>query len=269
LGNKDNVKVPEGVEDLRPDTGDIHWIIEAISHLDLLITPQSGPCFIAAGWGIPMWVYRSRQAYWDYTLNFDVCNVQRWWERKKDYTIFDELYRAGGWDGKGSGPGSEAEANQEYLWILHKILRYTPSIKTVLDIGCGDWQHMQHVDLDGKEYLGVDVSPYVIESNKRKFSRPGVSFQVSNPILEDFPQVDLIIIKDVLQHLPNADIATVLKKIRERSRFALIINDYTDLNRGDISVGEYRPVNVLLEPFNHPGLTIFGYIGKQVVLGIQ
>ena len=269
FGNRDNAQVPDGVEDWRQDTGDIGWIIEFVSRLDLLITPQSGPCFAAAGWRVPMWVHRSREAFWDWTLNFDMYKVERWWERRKDYSVFDRLYRSGGWSGMGSGPGSAADSNQEYLWILHKILRYTPSIKTVLDIGCGDWQHMQHADLEGKEYLGVDVSSYVIESNQRRFTRPGVSFRELNPILEDIPQVDLVIIKDVLQHLPNADTAIILKKIRERSRFALITNDYTDVNRGDIAVGEHRPINVLLEPYDHPGLTVYGYIGKQVVLGIQ
>src|SRR4029079_3330907 len=68
FGNKDNVKIPDGVEDRRAETGNIDGIIDFVSSLDLVITPQSGPCFIAAGWGIPMWVYRSKVAYWDYTL---------------------------------------------------------------------------------------------------------------------------------------------------------------------------------------------------------
>jgi len=268
IGNKDNTKVPVGVEDRRPDTGDIDWIIDVISNLDLLITPQSGPCFIAAGWGVPMWVYRSKEPYWDWTLNYDTYKVTRWWDRKIDYGVFDNLYRSGGWSGLGSGPGSAPEANKEYLWILHKILRYTPSINTVLDIGCGDWQLMRHADLQGKEYLGIDVSSFVIESNKKKFTSPGVSFKVMNPMLDDIPHVDLVIIKDVLQHLPNRDVVTVLRMIRKRSRFALITNDYADSNQGDIAIGEHRPINVLLEPFNHPGLTVYGYIGKHVVLGI-
>ncbi len=152
--------------------------------------------------------------------------------------------------------------------ILHKILRYTPSIQTVLDIGCGDWQLMQHVDLEGKDYLGIDVSPLVISANVSKFNRPGVQFKVLNPVVDDIPQVDFVIVKDVLQHLPNCDVATLLEKIRRRSRFALITNDYTDSNQCDIAIGEHRPINVLLEPFNHPGLTLYGYIGKHVVLGV-
>ena len=63
-----------------------------------------------------------------------------------DYSIFESIYRTGGWNGVGSGPGSNPATNKELLWLLHKVLRYTPSIKTVLDIGCGDWQLMQHAE---------------------------------------------------------------------------------------------------------------------------
>lgn len=266
IGNLDNTLIPEGVEDRRQAGGDIDWIINMVGRLKLLITPQSGPCFCAAGWRVPMWVYRSRESFWDYTLNYETYRVERWFERKADYSFFDRLYQQGGWDGKGSGPGSDPKVNQEYMTILHKIIRYTPTIRTVLDIGCGDWQLMRHVDIGNAQYLGVDVSPFIITQNISAFSKTNVSFKVLNPILEDIPNADLIVIKDVLQHLPNADVITILEKVRKKARFALITNDYTDQNRGDTMPGGHRPINVLLEPFNLPGVTIFGYIGKQVSL---
>jgi len=83
IGNKDNTYIPKGVEDWRPTKGDIKWIVEMIRSLDLLITPQSGPCFIAAGFRIPMWVYRSKEEYWDCVLNYDEYKVEKWWERKE------------------------------------------------------------------------------------------------------------------------------------------------------------------------------------------
>jgi hypothetical protein len=82
FGNYDNTKIPFGVEDLRQRSGNIEWIVGFIETLDLLITPQSGPCFIAAGWNIPMWVYRSKERFWDYTLNYEKYQVERWWDRK-------------------------------------------------------------------------------------------------------------------------------------------------------------------------------------------
>lgn len=81
FGNKDNTVIPPGVLDWRQDKGDINWIIETVRRMDLIITPQTGPCFIAAGFRIPMWVYKSKQEFWDYTLNYDNYKIQRWYNR--------------------------------------------------------------------------------------------------------------------------------------------------------------------------------------------
>ena len=82
IGGMDNDIVPAGVEDWRQRAYDIHHFIELVASLDLLISPQSGPCFAAAGWRIPMWVYRSSDATWDFSLNFDEHKVSKWWDRR-------------------------------------------------------------------------------------------------------------------------------------------------------------------------------------------
>lgn len=270
FGNHDNTVVPEGVEDWRQERGDVSWIIEFVERLDLLITPQSGPCFIAAGWKVPMWVYRSKEAFWDYTLNYDTYKVARWWDRKKlvtdDFEVFDRLYQRGGWDGLGSGRGSTTEASRDYAWLLHKIISYTGTIKTILDIGCGDWQIMRGVDLGSTSYLGIDVAKSIIETNDREFSRTNVQFKVMNPVVHEIPDADLIILKDVLQHLTNGHIKVILDKLTKKKAWVLITNDYTGEPPQDIKIGDWRPVNVLLHPFNFPGLTIAGYNGKHVTI---
>lgn len=81
IGNMDNTYVPQGVEDHRVQSSNIHPIIDTIQKLDLLITPQTGPCFIAAGFNIPMWVYKSKKPHHDYVLNYDNYKVDRWFDR--------------------------------------------------------------------------------------------------------------------------------------------------------------------------------------------
>lgn len=80
FGQRDNWNLPAGVVDRRGMS--LHEMVEFIEDLDLLITPQSGPCFIAAGWRVPMWVHRSREPFWDYVLNYDGYKVERWWDRR-------------------------------------------------------------------------------------------------------------------------------------------------------------------------------------------
>ena len=75
----------------------------------------------------------------------------------------------------------------------------------------------------------------------------------------------MVIIKDVLQHLPNKDVSIVLEKIK-KYKYCIITNDYTGDICGDINIGEWRPINVLLSPFNINGIAMYGYIGKQVIL---
>jgi hypothetical protein len=264
IGNMDNKYVPEGVEDRRQEKGDIHWLMDTMMQVDLLLTPQTGPCFIAAGLRTPMWVYRSKEAFWDNVLNYDTYKVEKWFERDLEatYSHFDELYRNGGWNGLGSGPGSNPEQNKEYLYMLHKIIDYTPGIHTVVDIGCGDFVLMKELK-HTKKYIGVDASKYIIEENKKTY--PNIQFECRNIVTEELPSGDLAIVKDVLQHLPNSDITKVLEKLK-KFKWVIITNDYTERNGGDISIGAWRPVNVLVEPFNVDGITLFGYIGKQVVL---
>lgn len=83
IGNTDNQKIPAGVEDWRQEKGDIDWIISTIEKCTLLITPQSGPCFIAAGWRVPMWVYRSKERFWDQVLNYEDFWDIKWYDRPK------------------------------------------------------------------------------------------------------------------------------------------------------------------------------------------
>jgi hypothetical protein len=148
------------------------------------------------------------------------------------------------------------------LYMLHKIIDYTPGVNTVIDIGCGDFQLMKELK-HSKKYIGTDTSQYIIDENKRKY--PGIQFECVNIVTDELPSGDLAIVKDVLQHLPNSDILKVLEKLK-KYKWVIITNDYTEKNGGDISVGSWRPVNILVEPFKVDGMTLYGYIGKQVVL---
>lgn len=270
FGCRDNARLPPGVEDQRAAAGDIRQIIEFVERLDLLIAPHAGPCFIAAGWKVPTWVHRSREPHWDYALHYDTYQVSRWWARKPPdpFDIFERIYQSGGWNGVGSGPGSLPQANQQYIALLQHLIQGTPGIRSILDIGCGDWQIMRHVDLRGKRYLGVDVAPSVIEANRQSFAREGIEFRVLNACREEFPAADLILLKDVLPHLPIAQVQTLLSRIAGRCRWALLVNDHTEQNGAqDIRLGEWRPINVLRPPYDFPGATLAIWNGKHIALG--
>jgi 2-polyprenyl-3-methyl-5-hydroxy-6-metoxy-1,4-benzoquinol methylase len=163
--------------------------------------------------------------------------------------VFSKIYKEDLWHG-GSGAGSKLENVKEYVDILQKYID-KPEIKTVLDLGCGDWQFSKFLDLSSVSYLGVDVVESVIESNNTSYSASNIKFISRDITTYEIPKVDLIICKDVLQHLCNKDVVTILVKIITSSKFSLITNDFNPENteNKDIDNGDYRCLDFTLSPF--------------------
>lgn len=72
---------------------------------------------------------------------------------------------------------------------------------------------------------------------------------------------DLIIIKDVLQYLPNTSVINILNKIENHCKIALICNDWRESNI-DIVPGGYRRINLKVAPFNREYNIIMDFRGK-------
>jgi len=75
------------------------------------------------------------------------------------------------------------------------------------------------------------------------------------------PNADLALCKDVMQHLPNDEVAALLALFKQRYRYALVTNDiHPDINRnGDIRHGEWRALRLDQPPFREQGPVVFRY----------
>jgi 2-polyprenyl-3-methyl-5-hydroxy-6-metoxy-1,4-benzoquinol methylase len=184
--------------------------------------------------------------------------------------VFSKIYKEGLWRG-GSGAGSKLENVEEYVDILQKYID-KPEVKTVVDLGCGDWQFSKFLDLSSVLYLGVDVVDSVIDSNINLYSASNIDFISRDITTYEVPQVDLIICKDVLQHLCNKDVASVLVKIIKSSKFALITNDFNPESTSNIDIenGDYRYLDLTLSPFFLDVITVLefekpGWMPKRTV----
>ncbi len=170
---------------------------------------------------------------------------------------FEEVYRDGRW-GFGSGHGSIPRATVEYRNFLEEFLRAN-RVRRVLDYGCGDWQIGRLVDWQEATYCGVDIVPHVVERDRREYAKPGVEFIVTPDDPSDLPEADLLVCKDVLQHIPNAEIQAFLDRVVPRFPIALIINDAAvnpeELN-AEIAAGEWRPVDIRKAPFEADAIVI-------------
>lgn len=154
--------------------------------------------------------------------------------------------------GLGSGHGSRPWATLPYRKYLSDFIRCN-DVRSVVDYGCGDWEIGRRVDWQGATYTGVDVVPHLIERNQREFARPGVTFMVTPDEPTALPRADLLLCKDVLQHLPNSDVQEFLVNVVPRFRMALIIDDAPgtpDDTNTDTSAGGWRRVDIRQPPFD-------------------
>ena len=68
---------------------------------------------------------------------------------------------------------------------------------------------------DGIQYTGMEIVPTVIEANVRRFASANVRFVCADARSVELPPADLILLKDVLQHWTNAEVARFLPRLRE------------------------------------------------------
>jgi len=187
--------------------------------------------------------------------------------------VFSDIYNRGEWgvdeSGQGtSGDGSTAENTKLYRFFLQDFLN-AKQIKTVVDFGCGDWEFSQLIDWTDINYIGIDVVKSVIDQNQARFGSDNISFIHADALSLDLPPADLLLCKDVLQHLPFSMIHEFLVQT-PKFKHCLITNcvDAHSLTCNNINIpeGHYRMLDLTKRPFHVSGLKLFTYLnpGKDL-----
>lgn len=171
---------------------------------------------------------------------------------------FEEIYNQDVWT-NGSGPGSLPKHTIEYRAFLSKFISEN-EIRTVSDLGCGDWQSTRLMDWTGIHYVGLDVVPWIVDRNNKIYRSETIEFRHLTD-LDQLPGGDLCICKEVFQHLPNDVIHAHLDVIASRYRYALITNfvEPEENCNIDIGIGGARPLRLERSPFNARGCNVFSY----------
>ena len=180
--------------------------------------------------------------------------------------IFARIYKLDSW-ALGSGPGSLPVANRPLTRLFESFIQEN-SVRSIVDFGCGDWQYMSEVDLHGADYVGFDVVDDLLGRNKLLYSRPNVRFEHSPSDSDDLPPADLLLIKDVLIHLPNAFISRLMACAMYKYKFILAVNNRTgnaSHYNVEIQPGEFRPVDLSRPPFSLPCATVL-HFGRSRIL---
>jgi hypothetical protein len=167
---------------------------------------------------------------------------------------FNGLYRQGGFGGSPSlsGVGSTLE-NTEVLRQQLPLLLRRLGIRSLLDIPCGDWYWMQHVDLAEIEYIGADIVEDLVRRNAERHGSPRRSFVVKDLCRDTLPQVDLILCRDCLLHLKLRDGREAIANMkRSGSQYLLTSTFARCVKNEELPASFWRPINLQLPPFSFP-----------------
>lgn len=175
-------------------------------------------------------------------------------ERRAPVEIFSDYARSNKWGDRDSlsGKGSNLEATAEVRKVLPVLLRDLGA-SSMLDVPCGDFFWMAHVDLTGIDYLGGDIVPELIEANRQSHGRPGVAFQVVDLIRGPVPKADVILVRDCLVHLSHDHARAALANVARSGGTWLLTTTFPDTPANeDIVTGEWRSIDLTKPPFNLP-----------------
>lgn len=170
--------------------------------------------------------------------------------------VFEDIYARRSWGSNESvsGLGSEMDRTEIVRKELVKVID-TIGARSLLDIPCGDFNWMKAADLSKIErYVGADIVERLIRLNQQNYGRQGIEFRVLDITLEPLPKVDLILCRDLLIHLSDADIWKSLKTIKESDSDYILLSTYRNLNTNyDITTGAFRRLNLERPPYNFQG----------------
>lgn len=134
--------------------------------------------------------------------------------------VFSEIYARGVWGmapdgGFDSGGGSGTAVAGPYVDLIERELRDATASETIVDVGCGDFRVGRLlVDRLPVRYVGVDVVPELISHHVRNHSSERVQFVEADVTVDPIPAGDYCLVRQVFQHLSNAQIQLILPKLR-------------------------------------------------------
>ena len=177
--------------------------------------------------------------------------------------VMNQIYDLKLWGGAAfdfySGTGShDAKIINPYLNTIIDFLESYNKSLVVCDLGCGDFNIGKYLTSYAKTYIAIDIVENLINRNKKVFKEENLAFYCLDITKDELPLADCIILRQVLQHLSNAEIQNILIKL-EAYKY-IILTEHIPLgnftpNKDIISgqgtrLKQQSGVNVLEAPFN-------------------
>lgn len=152
-------------------------------------------------------------------MKSDNKNVKRnkkpWPTKKAMQQVYQERLWGSGASEFYSGEGSHLpEIVEPYVKTVIDLLSQFNKNISVCDLGCGDFNIGKELVSYTRKYIAVDIVPELILRNQNLFQIPNLEFQCLDIAKDDLPIADCAIIRQVLQHLSNAEVLQITRKLK-------------------------------------------------------
>ncbi|WP_299226843.1 methyltransferase domain-containing protein [uncultured Psychroserpens sp.] len=115
-----------------------------------------------------------------------------------------------------SGQGShDPKIITPYINAITTFFESHHNTLSVCDLGCGDFNIGKHLTKYTKKYIAVDIVDNLITRNKAKFIEDHLEFHCLDITKDKLPIADCILLRQVLQHLSNKEILSIVHKLRQ------------------------------------------------------
>jgi len=180
------------------------------------------------------------------------------------------VWAEGGWDGKPcSGPGSNGLYLERYCQMVKGQIEKL-EVSSMADLGCGDCNVGKVLADMVASYTGVDISAHVVVRNTQAYASDRIRFVRGDLTADlsagDLPPADMAVVRQVLQHLSNAEVQLALQNIRRTYPLVLItehvyvgpsLKPNVDIHHGPRTRVPYHSgVFIDQPPFNVPSVWI-------------
>jgi len=127
---------------------------------------------------------------------------------------------------QGGKPPVHPGPQSDFVRGLRALLRER-KITSILDVGCGDMGWWPHVIGDSNvRFYGVDISVPVTKANANRFrDRKEWTFHAADARTQEFPVVDLIVCRNVMNHLWSVDAVALRRNIARSAQLVALTHD--------------------------------------------
>jgi len=188
--------------------------------------------------------------------------------RKSTEQVFTDIYANNKWGGvTGEFSSGSGTRDMQIVATYVEIIKQTTAKEHLsglvfVDLGCGDFSVGKHLLPLCSTYVGVDIVAPVVRQNEQRYGNATTRFIHLNMITDELPDGDVCFVRQVLQHLSNQQILSVLGKLGKYRCVFITEHHPTDndairvnidkAHGGDVRMYDNSGVYLTEDPFRLP-----------------